>query len=420
MFVQMDGNVVIMNPNNGDILAMATYPGYNLNDPYTINNEELKSIWNTLQSSERSNNLEKMWRNKAISDTYEPGSTFKLITASTALEEGIVKDIEAENFACTGRIEVAGVSIKCWRYYRPHGSESLRTALMNSCNPIFIGLGQKLGVDTYFSYLEKFGLLSKTGVDLPGEANSIFIAKEKAGPVELATISFGQRFEITPLQLVTAVSSIANGGNLVQPRVVKATIDSETGERTEKEPVILSENVISKQTSKNVLSMMESVVSLGTGKNAQVKGYSVGGKTGTSEDGVNTGKYVTSFCGVASISDPELVILITLYNPTGEGGHQGGGVAAPIGSQILSEVLPYLELEKDKEEELEQVTEVTVPNITNMSVKDAERTLKDLGLQMRINVEEGIDISEMIITNQTPKEGITINSGTTIYCEIGT
>ncbi len=318
------GNVVIMNPNNGDILAMATYPGYNLNDPYTINNEELKSIWNTLQSSERSNNLEKMWRNKAISDTYEPGSTFKLITASTALEEGLVKDIEAENFACTGRIEVAGVSIKCWRYYRPHGSESLRTALMNSCNPIFIGLGQKLGVDTYFSYLEKFGLLSKTGVDLPGEANSIFIAKEKAGPVELATISFGQRFEITPLQLVTAVSSIANGGNLIQPRVVKATIDSETGETQEKEPVILSENVISKETSKNVLSMMESVVALGTGKNAQVKGYSIGGKTGTSEDGVNTGKYVTSFCGVASISDPELVILITLYNPTGEGGHQGG------------------------------------------------------------------------------------------------
>ena len=420
MFVQMDGNVVIMNPNNGDILAMATYPGYNLNDPYTINNEELKSIWNTLQSSERSNNLEKMWRNKAISDTYEPGSTFKLITASTALEEGLVKDIEAENFACTGRIEVAGVSIKCWRYYRPHGSESLRTGLMNSCNPVFIGLGQKLGVDTYFSYLEKFGLLSKTGVDLPGEANSIFIAKEKAGPVELATISFGQRFEITPLQLVTAVSSIANGGNLIQPRVVKATIDSETGETQEKEPVILSENVISKETSKNVLSMMESVVSLGTGKNAQVKGYSVGGKTGTSEDGVNTGKYVTSFCGVASISDPELVILITLYNPTGEGGHQGGGVAAPIGSQILSEVLPYLELKRDKEEELDPVTEVTVPNITNMNVKDAEKVLKDLGLQMSINVEEGIDISEMIITNQTPKEGITINSGTKIYCEIGT
>ena len=418
MYVQTGGNVVIMNPNNGDILAMATYPGYNLNDPYTINNEELKAIWTTLQSSERSNYLEKMWRNKAISDTYEPGSTFKLITASSALEEGLVKDIEAENFACTGRIEVAGVSIKCWRYYRPHGSESLRTALMNSCNPIFIGLGQKLGVDTYFSYLEKFGLLSKTGVDLPGEANSIFIAKEKAGPVELATISFGQRFEITPLQLVTAVSAIANGGNLMQPRIVKATIDSETGETKEKEPVVVSENVISKETSKNVLSMMESVVALGTGKGAQVQGYSIGGKTGTSEDGVNTGKYVTSFCGIASISDPELVILITLYNPTGEGGHQGGGVAAPIASQILGEVLPYMELEKDNTEDLEPVTEVTVPNIIGMTVKDADKILKDLGLEIMLNSEAEIDTSQTVIVNQTPKEGIKINSGATIYCDI--
>lgn len=407
-----------MNPNNGDILAMATYPGYNLNDPYTINNEELKAVWTTLQSSERSNYLEKMWRNKAISDTYEPGSTFKLITASSALEEGLVKDIEAENFACTGRIEVAGVSIKCWRYYRPHGSESLRTALMNSCNPIFIGLGQKLGVDTYFSYLEKFGLLSKTGVDLPGEANSIFIAKEKAGPVELATISFGQRFEITPLQLVTAVSAIANGGDLMQPRIVKATIDSETGETLEKEPVIVSKNVISKETSEKVLSMMESVVSLGTGKGAQVQGYSIGGKTGTSEDGVNTGKYVTSFCGIASISDPELVILITLYNPTGEGGHQGGGVAAPIASQILGEVLPYMELEKDNTEGLEPVTEVTVPNVINMTVKEAEKTLKDLELEIKLNTEEEIDTSQVTIINQTPKEGIKINSGTTIYCDV--
>lgn len=407
-----------MNPNNGDILAMATYPGYNLNDPYTINNEELKAVWTTLQSSERSNYLEKMWRNKAISDTYEPGSTFKLITASSALEEGLVKDIEAERFACTGRIEVAGVSIKCWRYYRPHGSESLRTALMNSCNPIFIGLGQNLGVDTYFSYLEKFGLLSKTGVDLPGEANSIFIAKEKAGPVELATISFGQRFEITPLQLVTAVSAIANGGNLMQPRIVKATIDSETGERQEKEPIVVSENVISKETSEKVLSMMESVVSLGTGKGAQVQGYSIGGKTGTSEDGVNTGKYVTSFCGVASISNPELVILITLYNPTGEGGHQGGGVAAPIASQILGEVLPYLELEKDNTEGLEPITEVTVPNVINMTVKEAQKNLKDLGLEIKLNTEEEIDTSQVIIINQTPKEGIKINSGTTIYCDV--
>ncbi len=415
------GNVIIMNPNNGDILAMATYPGYNLNDPYTINNEELKSAWNTLQSNERSNYLEKMWRNKAISDTYEPGSTFKLITASSALEEGLVEDIEKESFACTGRIDVAGVSIKCWRYYRPHGSESLRTALMNSCNPIFIGLGQRMGVQTYFSYLEKFGLLSKTGVDLQGEANSIFIAKEKAGPVELATISFGQRFEITPLQLVRAVSAIANGGNLIQPRVVKAVIDSETGETEEKEPIILNKNVISKETSKKVLSMMGSVVALGTGKGAQVQGYSIGGKTGTSEDGVNTGKYVTSFCGVASTLNPQLVILITLYNPTGEGGHQGGGVAAPIASQILGEVLPYMELEKDNTEGLEEVTEVQVPNVIGMSIKDAQDVLKELGLELKVNIDlnsEEIDKSKVFIKNQTPKEGITINSGTEIYVDI--
>ena len=413
------GNVVIINPNNGDILAMATYPGYNLNTPYTINSEELASMWSTMSSSDKSNALEKMWRNKAISDTYEPGSTFKLITASAALEEGLVTDIEQQSFACTGGIDIAGTYIKCWRYYRPHGSESLRMALMNSCNPIFIGLGQKIGVEKYFSYLEKFGLLSKTGIDLSGEANSIFIAKDKAGPVELATISFGQRFEITPLQLVRAVSSIVNGGKLLQPRVVKAVINSQTGEKQEFESIVLAKNVVSKETSQKVLSMMESVVASGTGKNAQVLGYTVGGKTGTSEDGVNTGKYVTSFCGVASISDPEVVILITLYNPTGEGGHQGGGVAAPIGSQILSEVLPYLELKKDNTETLEETFSVTVPNITGMSVKDATKTLSDLGLSLTYdNQDLEIDKSNTFITEQTPKEGISINSGNSVYCKV--
>ena len=342
------GNIVVMNPKTGDILAMATYPSYNLNEPYTINNDELKSNWDNMEQSEKSKNLQAMWRNKAISDTYEPGSVFKLITASSALEEGITDTDRSGEFVCTGSITVAGARIKCWRYYRPHGSESLRQGLMNSCNPVFIGLGQKLGVDTYYKYLNKFGLLSKTGVMLPGEANSIFIAQNKCGPVELATISFGQRFEITPIQLVTAVSSIANGGNLVTPRIVKTTIDSETGERTDL-PVETKGTVISKETSEKVLSMMESVVSEGTGKNARVEGYRIGGKTGTSEDGVNTGKYVTSFCGVAPTNDPQVVVLVTLYNPTGEGGHQGGGVAAPVGGQIFREILPYLEIEKSSE-----------------------------------------------------------------------
>ena len=335
------GNIVAMNPKTGDILAMATYPNYNLNEPYMINNEELKQNWENIEQKEKTKALQGMWRNKAISDTYEPGSVFKLITASAALEEKITDTDNAGEFCCTGGITVGGARIKCWRYYRPHGSESLRQGLMNSCNPVFIGLGQKLGVNTYFDYLNKFGLLSKTGVNLPGEANSIFVKQEKCGPVELATISFGQRFEITPIQLATAISSIVNGGKLLTPRVVKSVIDTKTGEEQEIS-VDTRGASISKETSEKVLSMMESVVAEGTGKNAKVEGYRVGGKTGTSEDGVNTGKYVTSFCGVAPIEDPQIVCLVTLYNPTGEGGHQGGGVAAPVGGQVLKEVLPYL------------------------------------------------------------------------------
>lgn len=318
------GSIVVMNPQNGDILAMATYPNYNLNTPYEPYTEELKNTWDTMEQKDKTTCLQAVWRNKSIADTYEPGSVFKLITASSALEEGITETDKAGEFNCSGGIEIAGVRIKCWRYYRPHGAESLRQALMNSCNPVFIGLGQKMGVTKYYEYLEKFKLLQKTGIDLPGEAGSIFLAKEKAGPVELATISFGQRFEITPIQLVTAVSSIANGGNSIKPRVVKKVIDSETKMVTDI-PIQNAGRVISKETSEKVLSMMESVVSEGTGKNAKVIGYRIGGKTGTSEDGVNTNKYVTSFCGVAPIDNPQAVVLVTLYNPTGEGGHQGGG-----------------------------------------------------------------------------------------------
>ena len=317
------GNIIIMNPQNGDILAMATYPNFNLNEPFKINNSELESVWDTLSAEEKNNSLQAMWRNKAIADTYEPGSTFKLVTASASLEEKITDTDKSGEFCCSGGIEVAGVRIKCWRYYRPHGPESLREALMNSCNPVFIGLGQRMGVETYYSYLEKFGFLQKTGIDIPGEAGSIFLAKEKVGPVELATISFGQRFEVTPIQMATMLSTIANKGKYVKPRLVKTIIKSDTEEREEIEPEYKNQ-VISEETAEKVLNMMESVVSEGTGKNAKVEGYRIGGKTGTSEDGVNTGKYVTSFIGVAPIENPQMVMLVTLYNPTGEGGHQGG------------------------------------------------------------------------------------------------
>ena len=339
------GSIIIMNVQNGDVLALANYPNYNLNEPYKINNIELQTHWSELDQTQKSNSLMAMWRNKAIADTYEPGSTFKLVTASAALEEGIAQVDTKAAFSCTGGIEIAGVRIKCWRYYRPHGLESLREGLMNSCNPVFIGLGQKIGVQKYYNYLNKFGFLKKTGIDLAGEAGSIFLKEEKVGPVELATISFGQRFEVTPIQMVTMVSSIANGGKYVKPRIVKSIINQETKELTNIETEY-GEQVIKKETAENVLSMMESVVTEGTGKNAKVVGYRIGGKTGTSEDGVNTGKYVTSFIGVAEIDNPEIAILITLYNPTGEGGHQGGGVAAPIAGKIFGEVLPYLENRK--------------------------------------------------------------------------
>ena len=404
------GNILMINPKTGDILALASYPNYDLNNPYEINDDNLKAIWDTMSSSDKNNALQQMWRNKAISDTYEPGSTFKLVTASAALEEGITDTDNQGEFNCSGSINIAGTKIRCWRYYRPHGAQSLRQALMNSCNPVFIGLGQKIGVEKYYDYLEKFGLLSITGIDLPGEANSIFLKENKVGPVELATISFGQRFEITPIQMIKMVATIANKGKVVNPRLVKASINSVTGERTDFE-VKQGEQVISEETANKVLSMMGSVVNEGTGKNAKVSGYYIGGKTGTSEDGVNTGKYVTSFVGVANVDDPDVVIIIILYNPTGEGGHQGGGVAAPIASQVLGEVLPYLEVKKEESEE-DKIEEITMPNITGLTIKEAEKITKELGLEIKI--EEEVDKESTIIKEQTPKEGIVVNNGNKI------
>lgn len=401
------GNIIIMDPKTGDILAMAGYPNYNLNEPYKPSTDEMKEVWDSLSDSDKTKQMQAMWRNKAVTDTYEPGSTFKLYTASAALEEGIAKPDEKGAFNCTGSIEVAGVRIKCWRHYRPHGSQSLREALMNSCNPVFIGLGEKIGVKTYYEYLRKFGFLKKTGIDLPGEASSIFLKEEKVGPVELATIAFGQRFEITPIQMITGVATIANGGTHVKPRIVKAKVNSKTGERIEI-PIEKEENVISKETANNVLSMMNTVVDVGTGKNAQVKGYSIGGKTGTSEDGVNTNKYVTSFVGVAPIEDPQIVLLVTLYNPTGEGGHQGGGVAAPIGGQLFSEILPYIDAKKNEAAESEKIVEV--PNIEGITIEEARKILKDSGLDINIEKDESLNEKETIIKEQLPKKGIKLKA----------
>ncbi|MBR3324862.1 MAG: peptidoglycan glycosyltransferase [Clostridia bacterium] len=333
------GNVIIMNPQNGDILALAGYPNYNLNDPFAVDE--------SLSKEEQTNQMQLLWRNKAISDTYEPGSTFKIVTASASLEEGITTPDKPGEFCCTGHIEVAGVKMKCWRYYKPHGSESLREALMNSCNPVFIGLGQKIGVQKYYKYIRKFGFFNRTGIDLPGEANSIFLDEGKVGPVELATISFGQRFEVTPIQMATMLSSIGNKGVYVKPHLIKEIIsNTEKDENGERKTTVIEkeegDRVISEETAKNILSMMQSVVDEGTGKKAKVEGIGIGGKTGTSEDGVNTNKYIASFIGIGPTENPQIVILVTLYNPKGEGGHTGGGVAAPLAGNILNEIFQYL------------------------------------------------------------------------------
>lgn len=261
------------------------------------------------------------------------------------------------------------------------------------------------GVQKYYEYLEKFGLLSKTGIDIPGEAKSIFLKEEKAGPVELATISFGQRFEITPIQMAKIVGTIANNGKAVKPRLVRAIIDSETKEKKE---VAIEQGiqVISEENAKKILDMMNSVVAEGTGKNAQVTGYDIGGKTGTSEDGVNTGKRIASFVGVADINDPEVICIVILYNPTGEGGHQGGGVAAPVAGQILSDVLPYLEITKNN---IEIIENIEMPNVTGLTYEEAKKILNDAGLKYNTDLQTG-----SIITDQLPKAGIQIKVGTEI------
>ena len=349
------GNVIVMNPQNGEILGMAGYPNFNLNDPFFSVEELPQGVAekngldaNNLSDNDKNKLAQSLWRNKAISDPYEPGSTFKIVTTSIALQEGIATPDKAGEFCCVGYIEVAGVKMKCWRYYKPHGSESLRQALMNSCNPVFIGLGEKIGVSTYYKYLNKFGFLKKTGIDIPGEASSIFLNEKKVGPVELGTIAFGQRFKITPIQMATMLSSIGNKGVYIKPHFVKKIIsNSELDENGNRKVTEIGkqegERIISEENAANVLSMMQSVVDEGTGKKAKSDGINIGGKTGTSEDGVNTGKYIASFIGIAPVESPKVVVLVTLYNPKGEGGHSGGGIAAPVAGKIIKETLDYLE-----------------------------------------------------------------------------
>lgn len=335
------GNVIIMNPQNGDILAMATYPDYNLNEPFNVEATGLVDTWETLTTEEKNSAYTALWSNRAVSSTYEPGSTFKVLVAAAGIEENLVETDTNSEFLCTGSYTVADRVISCWRK-EPHGHQNLRQALQNSCNPAFMQLGQRIGPTLLYKYFEAFNLFGKVGDDIAKAYNGVFFNSEEIGPAELATMSFGQRIEISPLQLITAVSAISNDGILVKPRIVSKIENSDTGS-VETVDVEEIRQVVSKETAEKVKNMMRSVVTDGTGKSAAVDGYAIGGKSGTSEPRENYEEegYVASFIAISPIENTQVVVLVTIYGVKGEV-HQGGQVAGPVAKNILTEILPYL------------------------------------------------------------------------------
>ncbi len=399
------GIAIVMRPKTGEVLAMAVKPDFNLNKPFEINQDELKSRWSTLTKEERGSALQKMWRNRAISDTYEPGSTFKIITSVAGLEEGVVK--AEENFVDIGYIVIENVRMKCWRYYRPHGLETFKQAVQNSCNPVFIEVGQRLGKEKLFKYINAFGLQERTGISLPGEAKGIFHEINKVGPIELATISFGQRIQVTPIELINTVSAVANGGKLMKPQLVKELRDQEGNIVQRFEPQVIRQ-VISPETSAVMRDIMESVVAEGTGKKANVPGYRVAGKTGTADQGVNTNIYVASFVAFAPADDPEVSLLVVLNDPKGSDGHQGGAIAAPAAGKIMADILPYLKVERRFSPDEVVSKEVKVPETRGKTLVEAKKILQEAGLEYRINGQNTGD--EVIVIQQSPKPDVIITS----------
>ncbi len=327
-------SVIVMNPQNGELMAMVNYPEFDLNDPFTLVGDTGESV----SAEEKQNLLNKMWRNQCISDTYEPGSTFKIITAAAALEEGVVKLDDA--FFCPGYKIVEDRRIRCART-TGHGAETFETGIMNSCNPVFMELGERLGAENFVGYFKQFGLLSKTNIDLPGEAGTIMHKTENIGPVELATISFGQSFQITPIQLVTTVSSIINGGTRVTPHFGVSMQDAD-GNTAKTFSYETHENICTAETSETMRYLLEKVVSEGTGKNAKIEGFSIGGKTATSQTLPRSDhKYISSFLGFAPADNPQVLVLVVINNP--QGIYYGGTIAAPVAKEIFENILPYLD-----------------------------------------------------------------------------
>ena len=329
-------SVIVMNPQNGELMAMVNYPEFNLNEPFTL--IEAMGADGTESADKKQELLNRMWRNPCISDTYEPGSTFKIITAAAALEEGVVS--LTDQFYCPGYKLVEDRRIRCAKT-SGHGAETFETGIMNSCNPVFIELGERLGVENYYKYFKQFGLTQKTGIDLPGEAATIMHKQENVGPVELATISFGQSFQITPIQLVTTVSSIINGGTRITPHFGVEVRETD-GTLVETFSYDKREEICSGETSETMQYLLEKVVSEGGGKNAKIEGYAIGGKTATSQTLPRSEhRYISSFLGFAPADDPKVLVIAIINNPKGT--YYGGLIAAPVVKEIMENILPYLD-----------------------------------------------------------------------------
>ena len=330
--------IILMNPQNGEIYAMVNVPEFDLNQPFMLNNEETGE---NLTDEQRQDALNQMWRNGCINDTYEPGSTFKIITASAGLEEGAVH--LTDQFSCPGYKVVEDRRIRCHKV-GGHGAENFVQGIQNSCNPVFIEVGLRIGVDRFFDYFRQFGLMDLTGVDIPGEAGTIMHKKENVEQVELATISFGQSFQITPIQLATTVSALVNGGRRVTPHFGMEVLSAE-GKKVKTFRYNAKKHIVSEKTSQTMRKLLESVVAEGSGKNAYVEGYRIGGKTATSQTlPRSANKYISSFVGFAPANDPQILGMCVIYNP--QGVYYGGTIAAPVIGKIFENILPYLGIEK--------------------------------------------------------------------------
>lgn len=397
------GSMILMDPSTGDILAMATYPDYNLNTPFEPNGT-LQKTWDSLSSEEKNNSLYKMYSNKVVNETYEPGSVFKTIMASIGLEENVVETDTVGDFYCSGYEHVGDRDIHCTNT-SGHGSQTLRNALENSCNPALIQLGRRIGANTLYKYFKAFGFFDKTGIATAGESSSQFHTLDNVGPTELATMSFGQRFTITPLQMITAACAIANDGKLVKPRIVTKIENPDTGAITNID-VEEVRQVISSETASKVRDMMQSVVTDGGGQSGAVKGYAIGGKTGTSEPNPSHPEdgYVASFLAIAPVENTKVVALLSLYGPQGKN-YYGGKIAAPVVSQVLSEVLPYLGIpSNDSSQASSDTSLITIPDLKNKTISESKKLLKDLGLTYITSASD-----DEIVTSQNPKAGVSIS-----------